>query len=67
MAAITLNIPDAQIARVITAVCASKVTPEPVAPTGAIAKAIEASWVRECVLAYEVAQVPPPDVTGLVS
>jgi hypothetical protein len=73
MANITLTIPDAQVSRVITAVCASrteKVTLLPIDPTAANAKAVVAAWIKECVCRYEEEQARLAivvDVTGLVT
>jgi len=55
MASITLTIPDAQVTRVIDALCAGQmqdaVTPVP--PTAALAKQVVIDWIKARVLAYE--------------
>lgn len=70
MANITLTIPDAQLARVIAAVCASDPANPPI-PTAAAAKATLVRWVTKCVQDHEIklaqAAVITPDVTGIVT
>ena len=52
MANITLTIPDAQLPRVIAALCASELA-NPVSPTGPNAKNVLIKWVKDCVTTYE--------------
>lgn len=70
MANITLVIPDAELPRVIAALCASDMA-NPLTPTGPNAKAVVVKWVINCVKAYEVrlAQqaLVPTDTTGLIT
>lgn len=71
MAQITLTIPDAQLPRVIAALCATKMTIDgPTPPTGVNAKAILVEWVKQQVANHETQQahnaLPVVDVTTVV-
>lgn len=52
MATIVLTIPDAQLPRVIAALCASEQA-NPLPPTGSNAKNVVAKWIKDCVVTYE--------------
>jgi len=76
MATITLTIPDAQVSRVITALCARPFFAVPIAdpvdpPTPAAAKQIVVDWIKLNVRAYEQIQIqlanPVPDTDGLIT
>lgn len=77
MAVIALTIPDAQLPRVIAALCARGATviagqpPVAVPESPANAKAVAVAWIKETVLAFETtaahAAVVPPDVSTVVS
>lgn len=73
MANINLQIPDAQLQRVIDALCASRTDPvtlQPIPPTGPNAKAIVIAWIKDQVLAYETEKarkaIAAIDVTTVV-
>lgn len=73
MAQINLQIPDAQLQRVIAALCDGLMTPtgSPVDPTPALAKQALIQIIKVRVLQYEEnkarAAIPPPDVTDVVA
>ena len=66
MATITLTIPDAQVNRVINALCGSPLNQVPLTPTAANAKATVVAWVSEQVKLFETRAVVI-DTTGLVT
>ena len=73
MAQITLQIPDAQVPRVIVALCSSLMVDAvtPVVPTAALAKQVLIDYVKQRVQQYEnqqaVAAIAPTDVSTIVS
>lgn len=73
MANMNLQIPDAQVQRVINALCARLMVDAetPVPPTAALAKSVVVDWIKEQVLTYEtrLAQeaLAAVDVTNIVS
>lgn len=70
MATLTLTIPDAQLQRVVVALCASDPA-NPMPSTVANAKAVVIKWVLNTVTQYETklaqAAVPVVDTTNLVT
>lgn len=70
MATINLSIPDAQLPRVIAALCSSDPA-NLMAPTAANAKGVVIKWVTDCVKTYEtrLAQqaLAAVDTAGLVT
>jgi len=73
MAQILLNIPDAQVQRVVDALCSLLRTPigTVVEPTPALAKGVLIDIIKERVKFYEEEKarlaLPPPDVTNIVN
>jgi len=73
MANINLVIPDAQVQRVINALCSGLIAPtgQTVPPTPALAKQVLIDIVKTRVIVYEEEQarraIPPIDVTDIVT
>lgn len=77
MAQMTIQIPDAQVNRVINALCSGLFAPTvgtavltPIDPTPALAKQVVIEYIKERVVAYEreqaVKAIPPVDVQNVV-
>lgn len=73
MASITLTIPDAQLLRIINALCAKGIgiPPTPVEATAPNAKLVLVDWIKQTVSDYELTiarnTVAIPNVASIVS